>query len=202
MLISVLVSLRYFLDRLSGPRTRADELRDVRRRLVEQSGPGIASDAEVQLAQRLRLLRERLVAQFGAVEACGRCMRPRSAYWPGGQCCSGHTQRLFTEHELAALKLAGTTPALLRAPRGEHDGCAFRGPRGCSLGAAHRPCLCVRYTCRELQSELDQRNDIRAITRLQQELRVGFERFVERRQERLDASVFAELRASFGDRRS
>ena len=187
MIARVFVSIKYAFERLSGPRTRADELYDVRRRLVEQAGPRVASHAERQLALELRLLREKLGARLGTVEACAGCARPRSADWPGGGCCSGHTQDLFTDGELAALKLAGTTPARLRAPRARHAGCAFRGPRGCSLEAAHRPCQCVRYMCRELGRELDRRGDGRASARLQEELRAGFERFVELRNERITA---------------
>ena len=193
MLAPVFVLIKYVFDRLSGPRTRADELYDVRRRLVEQAGPGVASYEEEQLALKLRLLREKLGARFGPVEACARCVRPRSASWHGGHCCSGHTQDLFTDHELAALKLAGTTPAKLRAPRTRHAGCAFRGPKGCSLKVAHRPCLCVSYMCRELGRELDRRGDGLASAQLQEELRVGFERFVERRNERLEANLSAEI---------
>ena len=190
------VSVRHFFDRLRGPRTWADDLYDVRRRLAEQADPDVASQAEVQLALELRLLRERLVALFGTVQACARCVQPRSASWPGGHCCSGHTQALFTDDELAALRLAGTTTAQLKAPHASRAGCVFRGPQGCSLTAAHRPCLCVRYTCRDLQSELDRRGDGPTCALLQEELRVRFERFVELRNERLDASLFAELQAS------
>src|SRR5664280_2257676 len=196
IVVKVFASAKYIFDRLTGPRTRTGELHDVRRRLVEQAARGVASPAEEQLALRLRLLREELAARVGQVEACGHCVRPRSASWPGGHCCSGHTQNLFTDHELAALKLSGTTPDQLNPPRTEHAGCAFRGPRGCSLETAHRPCLCISYMCRELQSELDQRGDGPAIARLREELRVGFERFLELRKERLAANHFAELSAS------
>jgi hypothetical protein len=196
MLARVFSSVRYLFDRLRGPRTRAEELCDVRRRLAEQAGPGVASHAEQQLALQLRTLREELVARFATVQACARCVQPRSASWPGGHCCSGHTQALFTDDELAALRLAGTTAAQLRAPHERHAGCVFRGPQGCSLTAAHRPCLCVRYTCRELQSELDRRGDGLATARLQEEIRVRFERFVKLRNERLEANLFAELQAS------
>jgi hypothetical protein len=40
--------------------------------------------------------------------------------------------------------------------------------------------------CRELGRELDRRGDGRVSARLQEELRVGFERFVELRNERLE----------------
>lgn len=193
----MLVSIKYVLDRFHGPRTRAEELRELRRELLEQAGRGSASHAEVQTALRLRQLREQLVAGFGPVEACAHCVLPKSATWPGGHCCSAHTRALFTEDELAALRLSGTTPAQLKPPRTEHMGCAFRGPSGCSLDAAHRPSLCVRFVCRELQSELDQRADGPGNVRLREELRVEFAHFVEQRQQRSAAEQFGELEASF-----
>jgi hypothetical protein len=188
MLARVFVSANHALDRLSGPPARADELYDVRLRLVVEAGRGVASHEEERLAFALRRLREELWARLGPVEACARCARPASESWPGGACCSGHTEDLFTDHALAALKLAGTTPAHLRAPRGPHAGCAFRGPMGCSLEPAHRPCQCVSYMCRELGRELDGRGDGLASARLQEELRAGFERFVALRDARLSRS--------------
>lgn len=191
---------RHILDRLVEPRSRANELKDVRCRLAAQPGPGFASATEAQLAQRLRALREELSARLGKVEACGQCARPRSASWPGGYCCSAQTRNLFTDDELAALKLSGTTSTQLKPPRSDPAGCAFRGPQGCSLDAAHRPSLCVRYVCRELQGELEHRRDWSAIAQLQEELRAVFERFTEIRAERIEATHFAELTASLGAR--
>ncbi len=196
-LARMLVSVTHVFEGLVGPRTRADELCKLRRELLEQAGPGVASLAEEQGALRLRQLREQLVTGFDPVEACAHCVRPKSATWPGGHCCSAHTRALFTEDELAALRLSGTTPAQLKPPRTEQSGCAFRGPSGCSLEAAHRPSLCVRFVCRELQSELDQRADGPANAMLREELRIEFARFVEQRQQRLGAEQFGELEASF-----
>jgi hypothetical protein len=196
MLARVLVSVKYVLDRLLGPRTRADELYDLRRQLLAQAGPGVASPEEEQLALSLRELREQLAAQFAPVEACAQCGQPESTDWPGGHCCSAHTRDLFSDHELAALRLAGTTPAHLKPPRASHRGCAFRGPAGCSLAVAHRPCVCVGYACRELQIELHRRGDGQANVRLQEELHVVFERFVARRNQRMEVSLFEELKAS------
>jgi hypothetical protein len=107
------VSLRYVLDRLSGPRTRAEELYHLRRQLLAQPGPGVASRKEEQLALRLRRLREQLAARFGPAEACAHCGQPGATDWPGGDCCSAHTQELFSDGELAALRLAGTRPGHL-----------------------------------------------------------------------------------------
>jgi len=200
ILAQVFAWVHCIFDRLFGPRTRADELRDVRARLAAQIKPGVANPAEERLALRLRELREELSARVGQVQACSQCVRPRSADWPGGQCCSGHTRNLFTEPELASLRLSGTTPARLKPPRADQAGCAFRGPKGCSLQIAHRPNLCVRYICGEMLSELGERGDIPAIAQLQEELRVQFERFVAMRNERLDASHFAELKDSLSNR--
>ena len=196
MLAQVFILLRYLLDRLSGARARADELYIVRRRLEAKEGPDVVGDAETQLALRLRQLREELMARVGPVESCARCVQPRSATWPGGFCCSGHTEALFSDHELAALRLAGTTAAALTPPRANQAGCVFRGPKGCSLKVAHRPCLCVRFVCSELWSELDKRGNCAAIVRLQDELRLRFDCFVQQRDKRIESTSFAQLEAS------
>ncbi len=200
MFVSVFASARTILKRLIGPRTRSDEVSDVRRRLAAQPEPSVTSAAEVRLALRLRVLREEISAQVGEVKACAQCVRPRSANWPGGHCCSGDTRSLFTNTELAALRLSGTTSAQLKPPRAEHSGCAFRGPRGCSLETAHRPSLCVRYMCRELESEVAKRSDARVIAESREQLRVEFERFSEMTQERAlvrdDEQFFREAQAS------
>jgi hypothetical protein len=122
-------------------------------------------------------------------------MQPPSPGWAGGQCCSAKTPELFGEHELAALRLAGTMPAQLKPPRGGHAGCAFRGPRGCSLAVAHRPCVCVGYACRELLVELRRRGDASAIARLQDEMQMTFQRFAAERTARLEEERFEELKA-------
>lgn len=184
MLDKMLIWLQYLFDRISGPRGRAEELRAVRLRLADQDGRGVASREEVRLSLRLRGLRVLLVGCLGKVDACTRCVRPRSEAWPGGHCCSGHTEDLFTEAELSALKLSGTTSLLLRAPRSGSAGCVFRGPSGCSLAPAHRPSLCVRYMCCDLQRELALRPDGVETNRLQEEIRVTMEAFENRREER------------------
>jgi hypothetical protein len=122
------------------------------------------------------------------------------ARWPGGHCCSGPTRNLFTDEELAALRLSGTTPGMLRLPRGAHSGCAFRGPHGCSLEAAHRPSLCVRYTCRDLETELEHGSSRSAVRDLQRQLGAGFERFVQARHARLEREEVAALLSTATDR--
>jgi hypothetical protein len=54
----------------------------------------------------------------------------------------------------------------------------------------------VRYVCRELQAELDQRGDGLAIAQLQQQIHATFERLIAMRAERLEAQCFVELEAS------
>lgn len=191
------LAIRHLLDRLTGPRTRADELYRLRRKLVAERAPGRASDGEKVVASELRRLREEMVDRLGEVEACRRCVRPPSASWSGGHCCSGDMWKCFTDPEIASLALSGTKPSDLAPPRSDHRGCGFRGPSGCSLQPAHRPNLCVRYTCPELERELKRRGDGREILRLQARLRVEFERFLGLRSERLEAEQWAELEASF-----
>jgi hypothetical protein len=191
----VLGAVRYLLDRLSGPRTRADELRTLRLRLLSQARNEKPRPAEQQLARRLRELREQLARQLGHVEACARCADPPSTVWRGGQCCSARTENLYSDAELAALRLAGTTASRLKPPRGAHAGCSFRGPAGCSLAVADRPCVCVGYACRELLVELRQRDDAPAIARLQDELGHVFQRFAAERASSLQAALFDELEA-------
>jgi hypothetical protein len=195
MLARVFLAARYILDRLLGSRSRADEVYDVRRRLLEMNGPGMASGEEEELARKLLLLREQLLVQLGHVEACARCVRPLASGFAGGHCCAGGTTRdFFGDHELAALRLAGTTAADLRPPQGAHVGCAFRGLLGCSLAAAHRPCVCVGYACRDLWVELHRRGDGSAFARLQDELYAAFQGFVAARKTRMEAAWFEELR--------
>ena len=194
----MLTELRYQIDCLRQPRSRADEVRALRRRLALQPGPDAVSEEERHIARELRRLRTALALAFGRVESCRSCVRPRSTSWPGGHCCSGRTEHLFTDHELGALRLSGTTPWSFKLPRAAHVGCAFRGPAGCSLEPTDRPCLCVRYTCRELDGELSKRADRFAITRLQAELRAGFERFVACRVARVEEELLAEIWAELG----
>lgn len=190
-----MVAIAYLLDRLSGPASRATELRDVRRRLSAQAGPGAASPLEEELALRLRELRVTLADSFGAVAACGRCGAASADGWAGGQCCSAATSDLWNENELAALRLAGTTAADLEAPRGPHQGCAFRGPSGCRVPPRHRPCVCVGYACRELHIELGRRGCWPRYAQLEAEMHTVFERFVACRRERLRTALFRELEA-------
>lgn len=205
MLACVFILLQYLFDCLVGPRKRADALRAVRRRLASRERSEVVSPEESVSALRLRVLRESLGARLGTVGACTDCVRPRSLDWPGGYCCSGRTEALFTDDELASLKLAGTTsrhlrsPHLGRADRANHTGCVFRGPCGCALPPSHRPSLCVRYACFDLQRELDQREDREETNRLQAAIDREFDRFVKQRRTRRQEASFDALRAAIGD---
>jgi hypothetical protein len=194
----VLIAAQHLVDRLRHPRSRADEVASVRRRLAAAPSavrPGGATAEEAALAAELRRLREALSAAFGAVDACGGCARGHPlphGRWHGGHCCGGRTELVFTDDEIAALRLAGTTPSHLVPPHGDHAGCAFRGPAGCSLAAADRPSLCVRFICRELEEELRGRGDLREVKSIAAALGKTFERWRRLRAARVEAETAAE----------
>ena len=156
-------------------RSRAEELVALKRRLRAER-----ATSERDEALRIRALKARLAAAAGAVSSCGRCAAGRP--WPGGaydggHCCSGRTEELFSADEVAALAQAGTRPRDLVAPRGEHPGCAFRGPTGCTLGAEHRPALCLRFVCDDLRRELHRAGKLDEVEALAAELEQALARF-------------------------
>ena len=189
----VLISAQQLIDRLRHPRSRADEVASVRRRLTAQAADA-GTPEEASTAKRLRALRQELAGALAGVRSCASCATgypfPHGR-WDGGHCCGGRTDGVFTDDEVAALALGGTTPASLRLPSGDHAGCAFRGPTGCSLEPRDRPNVCVRYTCRGLEKELVARGDRKPIAALQEELRRELARFVASRAARLTASAEA-----------
>ena len=160
------------MARILGPRSRAEELRALRRRFAAIDVSRFEYKEAVQSARRLRALRKSLVAELGQRRACTACVRPQSDDWPGGHCCSGCTEDLFPDDELKALKLSGTKRRHWKTPHSDHRGCAFRSPKGCALAPAHRPSLCVRYACLDLQREIDLGKNADDINRLQEELRL------------------------------
>lgn len=198
----MLIAAQHLVDRLRQPRSRADEVLAVRRRLVAQPGPSRADEEELELARELARLRVELTKAIGDVRSCGGCARGRSlphGRWNGGHCCGARTDEIFTDDELGALRLSGTTPARLAPPRADHSGCAFRGPEGCSLAIADRPNLCVRFVCRELEAELTQRGDYARAKKLARELGETFTRFARARAAR---SVSAsQARGAAGDQK-
>jgi hypothetical protein len=150
---------------------------------------------EAEIAAELLRLRRALTEALAGVEACGGCARGHPlphGRWHGGHCCGTRTELVFTEDEVGALRLSGTTPARLLPPEGDHAGCAFRGPEGCSLDPADRPNICVRFICRELEEELDERGDRRAVKAIAASLGDAFERFRRLRAARVVAEVEAE----------
>jgi len=179
----VLIAAAHLVDRLRHPRSRADEVAQVRRRLAQAPGRDGGSGPtaeEAALAVELRRLREALSKALETVTSCGGCASGHPlphGRWAGGHCCGTRTEQVFTDDEVAALKLAGTTPARLVPASGDHAGCAFRGPAGCSLRAGDRPTICVRYICRELEDELRERGDLRAVKAIAADLGKTFERF-------------------------
>jgi hypothetical protein len=191
----VLISARYLVDRLRHARSRADEVASVRRRLAASIGPGRASEEEAALAAELRRLREALVEALTGVASCSGCARGHPlphGRWHGGHCCGTRTDLVFTDDEIAALRLGGTTPARLSPPDGDHAGCAFRGPAGCSLAPADRPNICVRFICRELDEELDERGDRRDVKAIAAELGRVFERWRRLRAAHVEAELEGE----------
>jgi hypothetical protein len=190
----VLIAARYLVDRARHPRSRADELRALRTRLVEL--PGCADAVERELAGELRDLRARVTEALGRVDACGQCTAGHplpASQWSGGHCCSTNTADVFTEDELAALSAAGTRPGHLRPPRSEHAGCIFRGPAGCSLDAAHRPTVCSRYMCGDLRAELHARGDLLDLVALVDRMDEVYGAFLAARAARREREELAEI---------
>jgi hypothetical protein len=176
----VLIAAWRLVDRLRHPRSRAEEVAALRRRLAEAKGPGEVSAAEVEAAAELRRLREELSAALGAVASCSGCARGHPlphGRWDGGHCCSGRTEEIWSDADIAALRLSGTSPWSLTLPASDHAGCAFRGPSGCSLAVGDRPNLCVRYLCLDLREELRERGDLPAIKAKAAALGAAMERF-------------------------
>lgn len=191
----MLVAVERLLIRIRQVPSRADELVALRQRLRAERAAR-AGDDEQAAARELRALKLRLAAALAAVSACAGCAAGRR--WPrgafdGGDCCSGVTADLFSADEVAALAQSGTRPHHLRAPRGEHPGCAFRGPTGCTLRPGDRPERCVRYTCNLLRRELRGRGDLAQIDLLREALQRTMDRFAALRRARLDDELLAPL---------
>jgi hypothetical protein len=193
-----LIPLRYLVDRVRHPKSRAEVLRELRAILAEQAEWSRASHEERHLALELAALREAMHKGLGEVESCGRCAEGHplpNGRWQGGHCCGTETHKLFSRAELAALKLSGTTPAKLVGPHSDHAGCAFRGPEGCSLDVADRPNLCVRFICRELSGELRDRGDRPKLRALSKQIEETFICFVAARRARLEDEMLEDLAA-------
>lgn len=184
----MLIAAHFLLDRLRHPRSRADDVVRLRRRFASAEGPSVVSADERDAAEELRRLRAQMLDALGPVTSCSRCARGHPlphGRWEGGHCCGGTTEGVFSDEEVAVLRLSGTTPFRLAAPRSDHAGCSFRGPEGCSLPTASRPNLCVRYVCRELEAELRARGDLPAIRAIAASIVTAFQRFSRARAARL-----------------
>lgn len=194
----MLIQIERLLLRTRHVRTRADELITLRRRVrdARSARPG---DEERAVAEQLRALKVRISAALSTVTSCASCAvgkrLPRGAF-AGGDCCTGVTADLFSDDEVAALAQAGTRAGDLRAPTGEHAGCAFRGELGCTLEAAHRPERCVSYMCSILRRELKSCGDLEEIDAMIVELRAVMARFAGLRSARLDDDILAPLEAA------
>lgn len=196
--MDVLISAERLLLRIRQVPSRADELLVLRRR-VRAEHAVVPDAAERETALAIRALKVEISAALAGVDACRSCSTgkpwPRGAY-AGGDCCSGVTADVFDDDEVAALAQAGTRPRDLNAPRGEHPGCAFRGPHGCTLEAADRPGLCVHYVCETLRGELHDRDDLVPIEARLAELDRQMIQFVALRADRLERAQVAELEAA------
>jgi hypothetical protein len=194
------VPVERLLLRLRQPASRADELVALRGRLRAARAEAVDVD-ERALAAEVRARKLEVAARFGAVASCRSCATGQP--WPtghhdGGACCAGVTAELFDDRELAALALAGTRAADLTPPAGDdrHAGCAFRGPRGCTLALVDRPARCVHYVCDALRRELHARGRLDALALALAALADAVRRFTAARQARLERELFAPLAAA------
>ena len=193
----MLIAVERLLIKLRQPRSRAGELIALRDRLRREHAREV--DAEERALANDVLDRKRAVsAELRAVASCSTCATgapwPRGGY-DGGDCCAGVTADLFDDNELAALAHAGTHARDLVAPAGAdaHAGCAFRGPRGCTLDVEHRPGRCVHYVCDILRRELHARGQLDAVEGKLADLNRTMQQFVAVHQAGVDRDVLAPI---------
>lgn len=160
------------------------------------------SPRERELARELRADRAEMARALAGVRSCASCAKgcrlPHGAY-DGGACCGTETHRVFTDEEVAALAAAGTRPRHLRAAPGEHAGCAFRGPEGCSLEPEHRPNICLRYVCYELARELYADGELRRIEELGERIQSAFEELSSAREARRERAWLRAIHPALAD---
>ncbi|HNK46908.1 MAG TPA: hypothetical protein PKL17_19140 [Pseudomonadota bacterium] len=183
------IPLAHLFDRLRQPKTRAFEVRRLREKLRDEDMAQAGPDERACAAELLRL-RKLLKAAIGEVQSCRTCAighPPPHGHFAGGHCCGLQTEDAFNDDEIAALRLSGSLPRDLRLPRGDHAGCAFRGPTGCSLRVENQPNLCVRYLCPDLFREVYGRGDGAKIEALCDEMEAVYLRFIKLRAARLAA---------------
>jgi len=193
----VLIAVERLLIKVRQPKSRADELIELRQRLRDELARDIDGE-ERALARDVRARKLAVAAELHSISSCRTCATgqpwPRGEY-DGGACCSGVTADLFDDNELAALAHTGTRPANLVPPGGSdaHAGCAFRGPRGCTLDVMHRPSRCVHYLCDMLRRELFQRGQLDAVEAKLSELSRVMKQFVTVHQAGLDRDILAPI---------
>ena len=193
----MLIAVERLLLKVRQPRSRADELIALHARLRAEiaSEPG---DEERALAHEVLATKRAVSSELANVASCRSCATgapwPRGAY-DGGDCCAGVTADLFDDNELAALAHAGTRVRDLVPPaRADvHGGCAFRGPRGCTLEVTHRPGRCVHYLCDTLRRELHARDQLDVVEQRLAALNQTMQRFVAVHQARRDRDVVAPI---------
>lgn len=194
----MLIAIERLLVRVRQVPSRADELLALRGRLRAEARAQVGVE-ERALALEVRALKQRASAALADTTSCHTCALgkrwPRGAH-AGGDCCSGVTADLFDDDEVAALAAAGTKPRVLRAPRGDHAGCAFRGELGCTLEAEDRPMRCVHYTCMILRRELKANNALAATDAILVQLKGRMAELVALRADRLEAEMIAPLEAA------
>jgi hypothetical protein len=187
----VFVRVERLLIKLRQPASRAGELNALRQRMRDQLASDV-SDDERKLAADVHRAKLAVAAQLTGVTSCAKDQ---------GACCSGITAHLFEDRELAALVGAGTRLPDLTPPakHDAHDGCAFRGPIGCTLAIEHRPARCVHYVCNDLRRELHRKGQLDAIETSLAELNGAMQRFARVYAERADREVLAPLIAALTD---
>ena len=201
----MLIAVERLLIKLRQPRSRASELIALRRRLRDELAKTIDDDERV-LAREVLARKLAVSAELHSISSCHSCSKgepwPRGGY-DGGDCCAGVTADLFDDNELAALAHAGTRPHDLVPPTGAdaHAGCAFRGPRGCTLDVTHRPGRCVHYLCDTLRRELHARDQLDIVEAKLAELNQTMQRFVAVYQARVDRDVITPILDAIRDAR-
>lgn len=193
----MLIAVERLLIRVRQVPSRAEELITLGARVREMRAETPSVD-ELAIANEIRSVKRRALTALSHVTSCATCAtgkrEPRGTF-AGGDCCSGITNDLFSEEQLAPLVQAGTTPRKLKAPRTAHAGCAFRGATGCTLDADDRPARCIHYTCWGLRNELRKRGELQAMDEQLDELKVLMEKHAALRKQRLEDELIAPLEA-------
>ncbi len=140
-----------------------------------------------------------ILADVRSCASCATgCVYPHGAF-AGGACCGTETHRVFSDEEVAALAAGGTRPRHLTVPAGEHAGCAFRGPSGCSLRAADRPNACIRYVCYELSRELYAAGRLEEVENLAETIQRAFEDLSALREARRERQWLADIHPALAE---